>query len=640
MMAWDSELNGVHREIAASTAKRLSVLAGPGTGKTSFGLMRRVQRLLEEGVDPRSVLLISFTRTAAHDLKDKLSSLEVPGAGEVTATTLHSFCLKMLQQDDVFRSTGRTPRILLDHEQVHMLHDLGPDHGSFYERREKLNELVAGWDDGTNPHPGLAELPEDRAFERELRSWMLHHEAILIGEVIPLAYMHLRNDPLNEVFGRYSHILVDEYQDLNKLEQRLVELLSGGSETSLFIVGDDDQSIYGFRHAHPEGILSFHTRRDVESYSLDTCGRCPSQVIRMANSLIAHAPDRDKSPLVPRDPDRSGDVAIVQWATLEKEIQGIRDAIVYDVRSGRFEPGDILVLCNSQEIGRLFRKRINEAGIDAHSFYSQEPLRRHKAQEAFSILQLVVRDDSAALRVALGGGVSNRRTEAYRKLRTAAESLNITENELLGGIISGEIEVNFNAPSMVKRYEEIQRRIEQLKTLEVPDLVDSLFPAADEDIHELRELIQDCAKISESAEELLRLVTERISQLEVPEYPNYVRVMSLHKSKGLTSKCVYITTALDQIIPYHRSSASGLERQQAVNDGRRLMYVAVTRAAQKLVVSFPAFMPRSMVQSMGIDAGDSKGGEVRMHASSYINEFGNSAPKAEAGDQWLKRDRE
>lgn len=91
-MVWNDGITGVHHEIAKSDADRIAVLAGPGTGKTSFGLMRRVARLLEEGVAGDRIILLSFTRTAARDLRDKISALGIEGSVRVRATTLHSYC--------------------------------------------------------------------------------------------------------------------------------------------------------------------------------------------------------------------------------------------------------------------------------------------------------------------------------------------------------------------------------------------------------------------------------------------------------------------------------------------------------------------------------------------------------------------
>src|SRR4051794_22280945 len=132
-MAWADNLTEEHLKIAGSKARRISVLAGPGTGKTALGMMRRVARLLEEGLPPEELLLISFTRTAAQDLRDKIANLGVQGAAQIRATTLHSFCFSMLRREAVLTETRRNPRTLLDHETALMIKDIK---GNFGNQRE------------------------------------------------------------------------------------------------------------------------------------------------------------------------------------------------------------------------------------------------------------------------------------------------------------------------------------------------------------------------------------------------------------------------------------------------------------------------------------------------------------------------
>jgi superfamily I DNA/RNA helicase len=111
MTAWDDGLAGAHRDIAANPGRILHVLAGPGTGKT-FAMMRRIARLLQDGVAPRRILAVTFTRTAARDLREQLSGLGVPGADEVRATTLHSLCFSILSSQETvvgFQKVGTHP---------------------------------------------------------------------------------------------------------------------------------------------------------------------------------------------------------------------------------------------------------------------------------------------------------------------------------------------------------------------------------------------------------------------------------------------------------------------------------------------------------------------------------------------------
>ena len=349
-MSWRDGLTGVHLQIASSNGQRIGVLAGPGTGKTSYGLMRRVARLLENGVPGNEVLLLSFTRTAAHDLQGKVADLGVLGADEVRATTLHAYCFGLLGREAVLEITRRKTRPLLDHEADLMLRDLAGDYGDLASRRQRLRAFEAGWARGTDDHPGLAVLPEDRAFEADIVRWLRHHEAMLVGEVVPIAHAYLRDNPASEELRRYRHIVVDEYQDLNRLEQRLIDLLADRDEAALCVAGDDDQSIYGFRFANPSGILDYQERPEVEKFEINVCGRCPRTVLSMANSLIRHAPDRSKPDLVARQ-EVDGSVAIVQWDDLDDEVDGITAAIAADIQQGRRTPGDVLVLVHRQRHG-------------------------------------------------------------------------------------------------------------------------------------------------------------------------------------------------------------------------------------------------------------------------------------------------
>jgi DNA helicase II / ATP-dependent DNA helicase PcrA len=128
MPQWDAGLVGVHRDIAADPSPSLHVLAGPGTGKT-FAMMRRIARLLEDGIAPDRILAVSFTRTAARDLREQLAHLGVAGADAVRATTLHSLCFGILSGQEAFSFTHRTPRPLLSYEIGCLEDDLGSAFG-------------------------------------------------------------------------------------------------------------------------------------------------------------------------------------------------------------------------------------------------------------------------------------------------------------------------------------------------------------------------------------------------------------------------------------------------------------------------------------------------------------------------------
>ena len=178
-MSWDDGIEGPHRAIAASNSSRIGVLAGPGTGKTGLGLMRRVVRLLAEGVPARRILLISFTRTAAQDLREKVAGLGVTGADDVRATTLHSYCFGLLQRDSVLAITGRQPCPMMKHEIDLMLRDLEGDSARLRQARFSGGiRSRLGSRDHRSSWRGCR--PVGQAVRgSEVMRWMIHHRAML-----------------------------------------------------------------------------------------------------------------------------------------------------------------------------------------------------------------------------------------------------------------------------------------------------------------------------------------------------------------------------------------------------------------------------------------------------------------------------
>jgi DNA helicase-2/ATP-dependent DNA helicase PcrA len=635
---WDDDLEGPHRQIAGSDHPRIGVLAGPGTGKTAYGLMRRVVRLLETGVDGRRILLLSFTRVAAADLRDKVATLDSPGVEYVRATTLHSYCFGLLRRDAVLDVTGRVPRILLDHEVDLTLRDIGGDFGNIHERRRQLEAFVAGWARGQDDHPGIATEDVERAFEHAIMRWLREHRSMLIGEVVPEAYRYLSNNPAAEEFAAFEHIIVDEYQDLNVLEQRLLDVLA--QKASLCIAGDDDQSIYSVRYANPDGIQAYLAREDVEPHAIAVCGRCPANILALANALIRHAPGRHKPDLQPRKPDSVGASAIVQWPNVETEIEGVVAAIAQDVGSGRREAGDVLILTNWRRIGERIRARLVELEIPARSFFTEEELASDVGREALAVLRLVVNDDDApALRVLLGLGDAAGRTDAYQRLLSVARERSETPKRVLERLEAGE-NLPLRVPALLKRYARAIGTASRLRDFELPDLVDELLPDDRPEIADLRAVALDALAVSQNADELLRVVVEAITQDAVPQSPDFVRVMSLHKSKGLTSPSVFVVGAVLGVLPTIRSDEPSAVAA-ATDEGRRLFYVAVTRAAEELVISGSIAMDLADANARGViydrrtirRVGDRY--IVRTIMSPFVSELGPSAPNPVTGEAWL-----
>jgi superfamily I DNA/RNA helicase len=594
--------------------------------------------LLEaDGVNPEAILVLTFTRTAAQDLVSKLAGLGSPRADRVVATTIHAFCLRLLQQDAVLTATGRRTRILLEHERDLMLRDLRGAFGNIRERRARLWAFEAGWARRTTDHPGATSDPTDVSFEGQVLRWLRQHEAMLIGEVVPIAFQYLNANPILEERTRFEHVLVDEYQDLNTLEQALVELLVPPAG-SLCVIGDDDQSIYRFRYAHPEGIQLFVGDPRTEPQSIGDCLRCPTTVVDMANALISRAPGRTRPPLRAL-PATAGETSIVQWASLDEEESSIAAMVSGDIARGLHEPGDYLILTQRRQIGYRIREQLVAAGVPSHSYFQDNALAESpEAQGRLALLRLLVDDqDAVSLRVWLGQGDADGRADSYSRVRDIAAAEGVAPKSVVQDVVDGRRQLSIRA--LVTRFRELDARLAILGPLTVIELVDELFPTTDPELSLMRELADIVGASAPTADDLLRGILAALTQPEVPQSPDFVRVMSLHKSKGLTSPVVVIAASLDGILPTVSGTAPLDEQEAAIEEQRRLFYVAITRAAAELVISYPRALPVAQAYRfrVAIATRFRTAGEwwARTIPSRYIAELGPAAPTPLVGADWL-----
>jgi len=373
-------------------------MAGPGTGK-SFAMKRRVARLLEAGQEPRRILAVAFTRNSAATLVNDLHALGIANCDQVRVGTLHAFCFSLLSRQDVFDYLGRVPRPLvtfvksgvLQFEGGVMLDDL-VSLGAFGPRRDctrRIRAFDAAWARLQSEDPGWPQDPVDRHFQVALISWLRFHESMLIGELVPEALRFLRNNPASSARTAFDHVIVDEYQDLNKAEQKLIDLLVGDGATA--IVGDVDQSIYRFRHANPEGIEEFQQQHPgTHDETLDQCHRCPTRVVAIADHLIRHNHPATLVPrLQPKPGNSQGNVHIVQWTSIDEEAQGLAGFVRTLVADRGYAPGEILILTPRRLLGYGIRDRLDDVDIPVHSFYHEEALEGEAAQRAFALLSLL-----------------------------------------------------------------------------------------------------------------------------------------------------------------------------------------------------------------------------------------------------------
>lgn len=568
------EGNAAH-ELIESNEQIIRVVAGPGSGKTTC-LKRRIQRLVQkDGVDPKTMLVGTFTRAIAKELQETLGT-------EVRVSTLHSLAYELLRTYPAACQRMQL-RFLLQYEEDVMLYDVesaAKAIGNIYKRRDALLLLQANRENRT--------VYKNAAFAGAVRRWLQRHHGMLIGEVVYLCVTGLESEDIPS--GMFDHVAIDEYQDLTAAEQELVHLIWSKSG-ALTVMGDNEQSIYGFRFSHPEGINNFNrTWPECRDLSFVDNWRCGERILKTANLMMAEA--NSTRPLMNFKSGRTGELRAVQWKTLDDEIKGLAEHI-----TDRSEES-FLVLVPRRFIGYRLADAI---GADAKTTFTEEVLEHPIAQESFTALSfLSAPNDFVSTRVWLGfhrdkGEHANRRNaDAYASLVG-----DIGGHELMHRISTGEISVVGRGKIHIK--ERAKRAVDLIERHLTPkEAVDTLFNAElaeeEKDGEKRRWLAEDLRELRTAAHEMLSqqnspslaTVVDRMRYKIATRLPlrrddqeeSRVKIMTLHSAKGLEADNVIIAGVVDQFMPGSETSPTTVAEQ------KRLLYVAVTRARDSLVISW------------------------------------------------------
>jgi DNA helicase II / ATP-dependent DNA helicase PcrA len=420
--------------------------------------------------------------------------------------------------------------------------------------------------------------------------WLERHAAMLVEEVVYLAREALRTGGLER--GVFDHVIIDEYQDLTFAEQDLVEDL-WSERGSLVILGDDNQSIYRFRDNHPQGVAEFAERHpDLLDLNLRDNYRCSPEITDLANTMMAQAGSS-----VVMAPKRviTAPVTQVYWPSVEEEVAGLAQYI------NAHPDQSYLVLTPRRFMGYRLKTAV---GLDAATSFYEESLESHLARERFTLGSLLANEDDA---VAARCWLSFRGTasEQHPSRNAAAYSSlgGIASAGVLREIAAGTLTVSGEGSGNIRRRAKDYARLvdeapadprERLLFTFNPDLADRL-PAekrakAHDDLTALQEAAlgildslgeSDLAKVFNT----LRYRIATRTPLRGDEEPR-VRIMTLHGAKGLEADAVVLMGAADQVLP--GPAVSDPQEQEArVLEQRRLLYVAVTRARDVLIVSWP-----------------------------------------------------
>jgi DNA helicase II / ATP-dependent DNA helicase PcrA len=581
-------LNEDQVRAVTSMSRITAVFAGPGSGKTTV-LTRRVGFLLHQGVSPDRMMVVTFTRAAAREMKERLARDLGSRLRAITIGTFHSIFLQMLH-----RETGRIPVILQENRQREWIRQI------LQEMDQPADEeAVAGMLSQIGYCKGKGILPDRMRVKKEKnirfrKVFLAYEERKKEGgfwdyDDILLAFHRVIQEPEHPWRTRFDHVLVDEFQDINPLQfESLLDLV--GEEGHLFAVGDDDQAIYGFRGSDPRLMLRLEeVYPDTRKVVLSTNYRSTEEIIDTGQRLIRHnrlrQPKRlkgtGKQGILPRWCEPADEEEEARYI-LDSLQDGMETAVLYRTATQARAVIDALVRADidfTVSAGDAsFYRRWQVADILAYLRLSENP----------NDLDALVRVINKPKRYIYGEAWMD---ELWHLSRKTGKSLLDTLSDL-------------------DRLEPYQRKKCARMAVEVRQLQGF---SAREAISRIRDRIGydrfltsfaedtggDAAFYRETVDEL-ELAAEpfanpvaflrHIEKVEekVREHPHHprVRLMTFHKAKGLEFDRVFLIGLHAMVIPHHRSlQVSESKKGEAWEEERRLLYVGITRARKELVLS-------------------------------------------------------
>ena len=583
------------------------VLAGAGSGKTRV-LTRRIAHLLHLGVDPRHIFAVTFTNKAAAEMKERVAELVGEAGRKVWVSTFHSSCCRILRYD--IEALGYTRRFSIydDDDQRRIVKQLIKDHG--YDPKKVTASSVMSQIDH---YKNRMQTPDDlvdqfRSHQRHylIRLWRDYEDALkaadaldfndLIGMTVRLWREH--PDILAKWQERFEYLLVDEYQDTNHTQYTLLHMLAA-KHHNLMVVGDDDQSIYGFRGADISNILEFERDYpDAKVIPLEQNYRSSNNILTLANAVVQENTGRREKRLW-TEADGGSPINFLVAESPRDEANLIARAINQLVRQG-YRHGDIAIIYRTNATSRPFEQALRQLRIPHRVVGGRKFYERREIRDTLAYLRLVVNpaDDAAFLRI-VNVPTRGLGTKSIAKLREESarrgEPLLRTARARSGD----ESKRGKSLRAFVNLIDELSRLAREVSPSELVERVleDSGYRAmleaegtreAEGRLENLRELLRDAAGIAPDAPDagpfdLVQLWLDRVALTgqdeDVPE-GGEVTLMTVHNSKGLEYPAVFVVRMNEGQFPHARCEEDQVEEE------RRLAYVAFTRAMKRLIVSY------------------------------------------------------
>ncbi len=597
-----SSLNSEQIKPVTDTEGHVLVLAGAGSGKTRV-LTSRIAYILEKGLaTPHGVLAITFTNKAAGEMRERLDKM-LGGISGMWICTIHSMCVRILRQFaeeagikpnfSIYSETERANVIKksfkeLDFDDEKLLKDakyhignakmlgLDPDtYGTRYKDTPRMDDIVCIYD----------------KYDKHLQA----NNALDFDDLLIRTLRLLRgNDEVREFLSdRFKYVLVDEFQDTNSVQYSIVRLLAS-KHGNLFAVGDDDQSIYGWRGAEIENILRFDKDYpDAKIYKLERNYRSTKSILNLANAIIKHNGARHKKTLWTEAEEGQKPSYFQAEDEQEEALYAARAISSAAGRGERYSSFAVLMRINA--LTRSYEQEFTKYGIPYKVFGGFKFFERKEIKDILAYLRLISNpfDDEALTRIinVPKRGIGGKTVEA---MENYAQSSGLS---LYDACLDAEfLPISAGAKSKISGFAAVIKEfVVGAQTESVAQLVRDVIAAtelrlayddgSDEGDSKLANLdeyvasVDDFVRLNPEAtlDEYLNQVT-LASDTDDMDDGNYVTLATIHSVKGLEFDNVIICGLEDGIMPTSRAESD----PKAMEEERRLMYVAVTRAKKRL----------------------------------------------------------
>ncbi|MDR1906251.1 MAG: UvrD-helicase domain-containing protein [Clostridiales bacterium] len=604
-----SKLNEHQIKPVTDTDGQLLVVAGAGSGKTRVLTYRVAYLIRHLDVDPYNILAITFTNKAANEMKTRINTM-LGEDNPVWVSTFHSMANRILRADIDKIGYDRNFSIYAEADVDKVLKRIIQNK----HKEDKDGKLLSKvrWHISTAKNMGKnsAQYALDAAFshgedevteifsayEEELKNCnALDFDDLLVKTVELFSSCP---EVLVKYGKRFKYIHIDEFQDTNKIQYLLLRMLSS-YHLNIFAVGDDDQSIYGFRGADVSNMLNFKKDfPDAKIYKLERNYRSTENILNAANAVISNNKNRINKKLWTET--GGGDKVLIRENSTDRdEADFVINKINEYLKSG-YSLKDMAILVRQNSLTRLFEEKLNMYGYSYKLFGGFKFYERKEIKDVIAYMKLVSnpKDKEAFYRIinfpkrGIGEAVLTRlRDRAATTGRDIIDViLNIEEDDVLYGVTKARLtefknlliklmDASIKLP-LFEYVNEIVRIVgfeAYYKNGENEDV--ERFENIAEFVNAVREFIKD--NPGASAEEFLQSVS-LVSDLETEENGDNIVLATIHSVKGLEFKIVFIAGLEENLFPSQRS----VNEDSEVQEERRVMYVAITRAGEKLVITY------------------------------------------------------